>query len=199
MPFSSRLLSFVAVLAAILTCHTQGQDLPTQVLEEMNLARTQPQRYAQLLSTKMSGPRADSRDVAEAIRFLQRAKPLSPLSYSAGMTQSARLHVSDMGPRGGRGHSGSNGSTPFTRMNQFGQWVRSAGENIYYGTQDARGILCTLIVDSGVSNRQHRKNIFNPAFTVTGIAHGRHAGFGAMCVMDFASGYVERDVNIAGL
>ena len=37
----------------------------------------------------------------------------------------------------------------------------------------------------------HRKNIFNRNFRVTGIAVGPHARAGTMCVMDFATGFVE--------
>jgi uncharacterized protein YkwD len=165
----------------------------------MNLARTQPQRYAEILAGMMGGPRSNSRDVAEAIRFLQRARPMSALGWSSGISQGAKLHVDEMGPRGGRGHYGTGGSTPWSRMNRYGQWVGTAGENIYYGTRDARGIVCSLIVDSGVAGRKHRQNIFSRSFAVAGVAHGPHAGFGAMCVMDFAGGYVEGGGRIAGL
>ena len=195
-----RILLLIATLfGTTLADRASGQDLSSQVLQEMNLARTQPQRYAQILASSMSGQHSNSRDVAEAVRFLQRATPLPPLAFSPGMSQGARLHVNDLGPRGGRGHSGRGGSTPFSRINRFGQWVGTAGENIYYGTRTARGIVCALIVDSGVRNRGHRKNIFSANFTVAGIAHGKHAGFGAICVIDFAGGYVEKSGAIAGL
>src|SRR5690349_10071764 len=101
----------------------------------MNLARTEPQTYAQIVASRMSVPRS-SKAVQEAIRFLKRAKPLPPLEYSAGMSMGARMHVDDLGPRGGRGHYGTVGSTPFERLNRFGQWSGHAGENIYYGSRD---------------------------------------------------------------
>ncbi len=193
------LVLFAALFSTVWLGHASAQDLSSQVLAELNLARTQPQRYAHLLASAMSGQRASTRDVAEAVRFLQRARPLPPLAYSAGMSLGARAHVADLGPRGGRGHFGRGGSTPFTRINRYGQWVGSAAENIYYGSRDARGIVCAWIVDSGVPGRGHRKNIFNPRYTVAGVAYGKHAGFGAMCVSDFAAGYVEKGGAIAGL
>ena len=80
------------------------------------------------------------------------------------------------------------------------RWIGRAGENIHYGPQDARGIVVALIVDEGVSGRGHRKNLFSPAFAVAGVAHGGHARFGAMCVMDFATGFAEKDPGrVAGL
>ena len=49
-----------------------------------------------------------------------------------------------------------------------------------------------LIIDDGLPARKHRKNIFNPYFSVAGAAFGRHAKFGTVCSMDFAGGYAER-------
>lgn len=169
-----------------------------EVLAEMNLARTAPQTYARILAAEMGGPQSTGA-VREAIRFLERAKPLPPLDHSPGMSLGARAHVQDLGPRGGRGHYGSSGSTPFQRINRHGQWLGRAGENIYYGQRNARGVVCALIVDEGVAGRKHRQNIFSRAYTVAGVAHGAHASFGAMCVMDFASDYVEREARIAEL
>ena len=189
----------LALFAFALSClPAAASDFSSEVLAEMNLARTAPQEYAQVLSERVSGPRA-TKAVHEAIRFLKRAKPLPPLELSAGMSMGARLHVDDLGPRGGRGHYGRGGSTPFERMNQFGQWTGHAGENIYYGSRDARGVVCALIVDEGVPGRKHRENIFSKSYRVAGVAHGRHSGFGAMCVMNFASSYQERGSQLADM
>jgi uncharacterized protein YkwD len=189
----------IALVAAVTTATAIADDISAQVLEEMNLARTQPQQYAEHLSARMTGPRVNLKDVAEAVRFLKKARPLPPLAFSPGMTEGARLHVSDLGPRGGRGHYGAGKSTPWSRIGRFGQWIGAAGENIYYGKRDARGIVCALIVDTGVAGRKHRKNIFSRNFTVAGVAYGSHTGFGAMCVMDFAGGYVEGGSQLARL
>jgi uncharacterized protein YkwD len=181
------ILSLALALAAGVSA--KADVLSAQVLAEMNLARTQPQQYAQYLAAE-SRP---SRDTDEAVRFLQKAKPLPPLAASAGLCQSSMLHVNEIGPKGGRGHGSA-----FSRMNKFGQYVGNAGENIWYGRGGARSIVCTLIVDAGVSNRGHRKNIFSSDYGVAGVAYGPHAAYGAMCVIDFASQYVERG-STAGL
>jgi hypothetical protein len=181
----------VLALAAGVSAHASV--LSEQVLAEMNLARTQPQVYAQYLAAE-SRPGSDTE---EAIRFLQKARPLPPLASSIGLGQSSMLHVSTLGPTGGRGH-GSGWNTPFSRMNKFGQYVGWAGENIWYGRGGARSIVCALIVDAGVSDRGHRKNIFSSNYGVAGVAHGPHAAFGSICVIDFAGQYVERGAT-AGL
>lgn len=157
----------------------------------MNLARTAPKQYAQILAARCG---AGDRDTAEAIRFLENARPLPPLSHSTGLCRGAQEHVVKQGPSGGRGHGNA-----FGRMGHYGNWVGSAGENIYYGKRDARGIVCALIIDKGVMGRGHRKNIFSGSFGVAGVAYGSHRTFGAMCVIDFAGSFVERSGSLASL
>jgi len=50
-------------------------------------------------------------------------------------------------------------------------------------------ILISLIVDDGIPNRGHRKNIFSRDFKFTGIGVGRHSKHKHICVIDYAKGY----------
>ena len=189
------LLSLALTLAAPLL--SRAADLPTQVLAEMNLARTSPQTYAQIVAARLVNYQGQEghRVVDEAVRFLTKAKPLPPLAFSSGLSNAALLHVLEQGPRGQSGHG-----NPWERMARFGKWSGSAGENIHYGESEARGIVISLIVDDGVRGRKHRANIFSRDFRVTGIACGAHAKYRAMCVMEFAAGFAERGGgSIAGL
>lgn len=163
------------------------------VLEEINLARINPQRYAQLLSKRAEQTHiANSRSVAETVSFLQKAKPLPPLSLAEGLALSAQMHINEQGARGSIGHG-----NPWSRIAAQGHFIGRAGENISYGYSDARGIVAQLIIDQGVPGRGHRKNIFNPGYAVAGVACGRHARFGSMCVIDFAGGFEEKGTSVA--
>lgn len=193
-------MRFIAAFAfaLLLAASSPASELATQVLAEVNLARTQPRQYARIVEARLGT--GGSSAVREAVRFLEKAAPLRALACSEGLNASAWSHVADAGPRGAMGHSGSGGSSPFTRMARHGRWIGRAGENIYYGPQDARGIVIALIVDEGVRGRGHRKNLFSGAFAVAGVAHGGHARYGAMCVMDFATGFAESEPGrVAGL
>jgi uncharacterized protein YkwD len=189
----------VSVLSILLSTFASASDLAIQVRDELNLARTAPQEYAQILAARMAayqGVEGQSA-IREAVHFLETARPLHALVLSDGICSGALTHVLDLGPVGRRGHIGSGGTMPWDRMARFGQWSGLTGENIYYGQRDARGIVIALIVDDGERTRGHRKKIFSPAFHYIGIACGPHASFGRMCVIDFAGGFVEGGTRMA--
>ncbi|RMI06525.1 MAG: hypothetical protein D6681_08560 [Calditrichaeota bacterium] len=179
-----------------------------QVVAEMNLARTQPRRYAQFLRElrpyyegallKLPGKvpvltHEGVNAVNEAIAFLERVAPAPPLRPSPGMSRAARDHVADQGKTGETGHIGSDGSEPFQRLERYGKWQGMAGENIAYGDDSARMIIMQLIIDDGVPDRGHRENMFNPNFRVTGVAFGSHPVYRTMCVITYAGDYQEKE------
>lgn len=176
------------------------------LIREMNLARTNPASYANYvadLRTHFHGNilvlpgrtmlRTQEGTLAldEAIRFLRNVQPLAPLTLSSGMCRAASEHCTDQA-NGRMGHGGSDSSSPADRMNRYGKWGAVWGENVSYGKSSARDIVLALIIDDGLRGRKHRKNIFNPAFIVTGAAYGTHARYRSVCSIEFAGSFAER-------
>jgi uncharacterized protein YkwD len=180
--------------------------LEKAIVHEINTARTNPGGYASSLEEwkryyngkmlRIPGERIIMTEegvaaLNEAMRFIRSMNPVPQLSPSRGMSWGARDHVKDQGLSVSGGHRGSDGSQPWNRVNRYGIWEKSIGENIAYGSDKARNIVTYLIVDDGVPGRGHRKNIFNPEFRVIGVACGHHGTYRTVCVITFAGAYQE--------
>lgn len=168
------------------------------LVTEINLARTQPARYADWVADYFSsmsqskiyikeGTQYKTQEgwsaVQEAVAFLKQARPVAPLKLSRCLSAAALQHVADQGPRGQVGHQGSDGSDPSARARRYVAGIEPyCGENISYGARSARDVVIQLLVDDGVPGRGHRKNLFNPSYQSVGVATGQHTTYGYMTV-----------------
>jgi hypothetical protein len=180
--------------------------LEKELIEEINFARKYPQSYQSLLEKNRTYYRGKRLEIPgkipvvtkeglpalnEAIRYLNTAPSAPALILSHGMSLGARDHVRDQ-QSGSAGHFGRDGSNAGSRVNRYGAWRKSIGENIEYGSDDARSIVTNMIIDDGVSDRGHRTNLFNPDFRMIGVACGPHRVYRSMCVFTFAGAYSEK-------
>ncbi len=199
-------LVFVLALFISFTCAGSARaSLESGVIAELNLARTQPRVYAGYvreyrklyrggyLVLPGNGVRIPTSEgtgaVDEAIRFLMKQKPIGSLEPSRGLAEAAADLVEDQSGTGDTGHYGRTTGSMSRRIERYGQWRGGIGEVIGYGFRNPRMVVIQLIVDDGVMNRGHRKNIFNPAFRRAGAACGDHPEYRTMCVVDFAEGF----------
>ena len=131
--------------------------------------------------------------VLEAAAFLETVTPIpGVLKFSEGLHLAARDHVLDQGPSGETGHVGTTGSRFGERIGRHGQAESEIGEVINYGEETPRMTVIQLVIDDGVADRGHRKNLFNPDFRVAGAAIGYHKGYGSMTVVDLADAFTEK-------
>ncbi len=200
------LLILLAVFASVFPVSAASLEVPAAaIVHEMNLARQNPMLYADFLE-EMRGrfqgtlylapgrtplrTKEGTRGLDEAIQFLRRAAPREPLAFSPGMSRAAWDHCAEQ-IGGGMNHRGRDGSDTGTRINRYGSWTGTWGENLACGRTSAREIVIALIIDDGLRSRKHRANIFNPAYNFAGAAVGPHATYGSICSIEFAGGYAE--------
>ena len=180
-------------------------EIEKDVVLEMNMARSNPKKYAEMYIQprikNFNGKRYDNyimtnegaAAVNDCINFMNSQKSLSPLKPSKGLSQAAKDHASTQSKTNQTGHYGVDGSDPFERMEKYGSFKSTAGENIDYGATSAREIVVSLLIDDGVQNRGHRKNILNESFGSVGVGYAnQHKTYGSECVIDFAGGFVEK-------
>jgi uncharacterized protein YkwD len=180
-----------------------------EVLVELNAVRANPSAYAANLSallplfngnlikkpgmTVLIRTNEGASAVREAIGALQRQSPMSGLALSPGMSAAAADLANDQRQTGNMGHTGSDGSNPGSRLNAHGSWQMTYSENVDYGPfLTGRDVVVDLLVDDGVPDRGHRRNIFDASAHVVGIACGPHPKLRSMCVIDQAYGYGTR-------
>jgi uncharacterized protein YkwD len=188
---------FACLLFVSPVAGARERSLDSDVLHELNLARTQPQTYARALQeaarlSRASGAYDDPAAYAEAVDFLMRQRALPPLDSDEALQDSALSHADYQGRRGGFGHEGPGGESLGDRLHRHGAFSMMMAEDISYGYANPREVVLQLIVDSGVPSRGHRANIFNPVFREAGVACGPHRVYGAMCVVDFAGTMMRR-------
>ena len=186
-------------------------DVEKDVILEMNKVRTDPKKYVELYiqprlryfnGRNYSVPgqitlvtQEGAAAVNECVTALNKINSAGVLSPERGLSLAAKDHVTDQSKTGQVGHNGSDKSTPETRMKRYGVFRGSwtYGENISYGDATGRDIVCSLLIDDGVSNRGHRTNIMNKAFTQTGVGTGTHKQYRTSCTITYAHGYINNN------
>lgn len=181
--------------------------LEVDVLTELNRARTNPAKFAAGLEGDLhyyrgnlfkrpydesaletrEGPAA----MREAIKVLRSTKPLPPLRLSNGMTHGAHDHILDQAPRGLMNHKGTDGSMAWDRVSRYGRWLTKISENMTFGPASGHDVIAALLVDDGISDRGHRKNLLDPDVRSVGLSCGPHRTFRVMCDIVHAGGFSE--------
>lgn len=167
-----------------------AEDFEEEVLAVINYARTSPQAFAHNLlaadteAATWVGDEPGARE--EAIAFLMNQPPLRPLRWDDRLGSAARGHADAQGATGQVGHRGPQGDTFPQRLQRVGFYAGLAAEGISYGQTSAEDVVRQLIVDSGVPNRGHRRDIFGGRYEAAGVGCSDHVRYGALCVIEYA-------------
>ena len=176
------------------------------IVDEMNLARTNPRFYATFLEERIQyfngsllelpgetplRTREGASAYREAINFLRSNPALPPLTATAGMSQASNDLVNEQSANGDVGH-GSGNNNMNNRLARHGEAGCSWSENVSYGPRTARDVVIQLIVEDGQPQRYHRANIFNLDSQVTGVACDSHPEWRTVCAITYANGYLEK-------
>lgn len=116
-------------------------------------------------------------------RDLKKTEGLSPLLAEKDLTAVAQGHARITGEKGSTGHEGF--KQRFEPL--MGNPYHHVGENCSYGYERAIDIVLSLLIDEGIKDVGHRKNILAPDFNAVGVAIRPHKTYRVNCVMDFGS------------
>jgi uncharacterized protein YkwD len=180
-------------------------ELEREVIHELNKVRSNPQRFAEdymkELTAAFSGnlytypgqetlmSKEGVSPLKECIEVLKSTAPMPVLNPSEGLSKATKDLLKDQQRNGGIGHITRGGLTPQNRIEKYGEWNVCSAEDITYASSEARQIVIALLIDDGVPDRAHRKNVLNPCFRYAGVAFGKHPSYQTMCVIDYAGDY----------
>jgi uncharacterized protein YkwD len=183
--------------------------IESEVLAALNAARTRPASAAgwlEQLIPRFDGTRLQRAGwpfavqtvegvsaVREAVSVLNRQAAVPALTLDAALVRAARDHATDQARTGSTGHTGSDGSSVTTRVARYGTWLISINENIDYQPMlSGREVIESLLIDDGVRDRGHRRNIFEATSRMVGVACGPHPRYTATCVIIQAGGMTAK-------
>ncbi|MFN8711569.1 MAG: CAP domain-containing protein [Bacteroidota bacterium] len=150
-----------------------------RVIALCNIARTKPKEFAQNYAQPFIDSAGKKNSYTNSLlRTLRTMKPVAALLPDEALTKTADAHAEKSGKAGTTGHSGKKQRYA---KSPYPYW----GENCSYGYSDALDIVMQLLIDDGIKNLGHRKNILNPKFTHIGVGIRKHKRYEWNCVQNF--------------
>jgi uncharacterized protein YkwD len=128
----------------------------------------------------------------EAVKYLKNAKPKGALTLSYGMSYAAFKHSVYLLSKKTLTHTGKGGSSMSNRLEEYGDWQTTIGENIIKTTKDTRTAehaVMEFIIDDGVKNRGHRENLFKASFKKLGVGIANSGTGEDFITLEFSGGY----------
>jgi uncharacterized protein YkwD len=130
---------------------------------------------------ELVGDTAFSPYLQSLITTLNSKKNQTPLKHDLWLEMMAKSYATYSGRKGIIGHN---------RFDQRFQLLislrKTVGENCSYGEESAVGVVVQLLIDEGVANLGHRKNILSNTFKKIGVGFAPHRGYGINCVHEFS-------------
>jgi len=164
------------------------RDINKEIFAYQNIARQYPEyifRKLKALRTKNSSIYS-TESIEEAMHEISVQKSLTPLKWDEGLFKACSDHMDDLKNADMIHNKGTDGSTVYDRINRHGQYRKMCGENIQVGSDNAKGIVLSLIIDGKSTTKVHRRAVLEPKFSKGAVKSGRHSKFGIWTVLVYA-------------
>lgn len=138
-----------------------------------NLLRKNPAKFNEMVVQEFlkQFPEVNSADAKSLIAELKRSPTnLSFLNPDDGLFKMASTHATDLKKRNGIiSHQSASGKNFVQRIKEQGAY-KCGAENLFAGSPDPLEALVLLLIDQGVKNKGHRRNLLDPTFTLMGAS-----------------------------
>lgn len=155
-----------------------------QIIYYTNLVRLDPPFFAKtFVKHYIDSTGKTSTYTKSLLKTLEKTKPMSVLSPSNKLVETAKAHAIESGKKGATGH----GNFKKRFASYQAECACIVAENCYYGKANPLDIVIGLLIDEGVANLSHRNNILNKELIKTGVFFAPHKTFTRNCVIDYSS------------
>lgn len=127
--------------------------------------------------------------VSDAINFVKKSPDLKPLYWNKYLSKVCKVHAQYCAKHNNTSHKNKKGEKASERMKKYGHVFFGGAENIINGSNNPIESVLNLIIDDGVSDRGHRKNILAEAHRTIGVASEPHPSLGVVVVCNYAFHY----------
>jgi len=194
------------------------------VLDEINLVRHNPQKYADEMEERLQNAFDDSETnmtlpdgtvvetlegelaLRDCLKDLRQIQPLPALVFSEQVSRCCETHRKDLELNDFFSHLGTDGSTPESRLSREGEYREQCGENLGFALRTPKELIYSMLIDDGSAERGHRSNILNMDFHYLGVAFGPHPTADYAFVLVFvdafsakSQGAIDRVRKVAGM
>lgn len=144
------------------------------MIDEINLIRSNPPGYVPyvleyIADMKKNGHFGNSIATAKSlIKVLKRTKPMPVLAPSECIYIVARAHGLECLSRGRTEHRGLDNSWPWDRITRNCKTMADGNENLVGGPETVRRSVMILLVDDGIPDYGHRRNLLDPGWRFAG-------------------------------
>lgn len=181
-------------------------ELAASIIAEINIARTKPLEYAQILENDKSffkdnilyrpdeDPlRTQEGEAAhiEAIEYLNKLEPLHEVTHDSNLSLACHDHATDIGSNGLYSHDGSNKENISQRVEKYAEWDYYLCQNLDFGARNSREIVILFITGDGDPTRTNRKNMFRSNINFIGAASAPHNESEVISVIAYAGNIRE--------
>jgi len=149
-----------------------------------NLARMDGSKFCDLYVSPLSQKDPNNSYIKSLVTDLNSVKDLPMLYPNDILIKAAQYHSKDLSSCEDIGHDSSDGTPFHKRLMKFG-YKKPCGENVAGGRHDALGVVLDLLIDEGIPDVGHRKNILNKNYNAIGVSRDTHPKYDYNFVMDF--------------
>lgn len=159
-----------------------------EVLYYINLVRLEPIFFKDSILEPFLAERKNEyakKYVRSLKKDLKKTANLSALKHHKELHDFSQHRAITTGKRGKVGHRSVWNKSYKKRSQELLKTFEVVGENIHYGSTDPLEVVIELLIDDGIADLGHRKNILDKSFNSISCAFAPHKKYRWNCVIGF--------------